>query len=372
MPMRIGWKAILSLALLSLTGTARAQWNYDIPFPRPFKAAPDTVCITFLGDMMMHAKQLGYDCDGFISELGGITRDADISVANLEFTLAGEPYSGYPAFSAPDRYAYSIAEHGVDVFLTANNHILDKGPRGLRRTLQVYEAMQEECGIKYTGCALDGASDKLVNPLIVVGRGIRIALVNFTYGTNYKPDAGWPAVKHMSKPVVEEMMASARERGADFVIALPHWGTEYRLRHSREQQEWAEWLVSQGADLIVGAHPHVVQDTTHIHGVPVIYSMGNAVSNMSAENTRLELAVRARFVSHPDGRKEMLEPELIFLWCCLPGMLNDNYTTIPVSEYTGRRDKWREPSDYDNMIATYKRVTKETGINEENHQAGSH
>ena len=61
-----------------------------------------------------------------------------------------------------------------------------------------------------------------------------------------------------------------------------------------------------GIDLIVGAHPHVVQDTSHVHGVPVIYSMGNAVSNMSKENTRLELAVHSRFVNHPDGHKEML------------------------------------------------------------------
>jgi poly-gamma-glutamate synthesis protein (capsule biosynthesis protein) len=105
--------------------------------------------------------------------------------------------------------------------------------------------------------------------------------------------------------------------------------------------------------------------------VPVIYSLGNAVSNMSKENTRLELAVRARFVSHPDGHKEMLEPELSFLWCCLPGKLRDNYVTIPVAAFTGRRDEWRDPSDYDNMITTYHRVTKETGIYEENHQAGS-
>ena len=100
--------------------------------------------------------------------------------------------------------------------------------------------------------------------------------------------------------------------------------------------------------------------------------MGNAVSNMSKENTRLELAVRSRFVNHPDGHKEMLEPELVFLWCCLPGTLRDNYVTIPVARFMGRRSEWKDPSDYDNMIATYNRVTKETGIYEENHQAGSH
>ena len=360
------------LTLLALCGPARAQWNYDVPFPKPLRPAPDTVTVTFLGDLMMHSQQMEYDCDGFLDELGAITRDADISVANLEFALAGKPSTGYPSFSAPDRYAYSIAEHGVDVFLTANNHVLDKGRRGIRRTLQVYDAMRDSCGIHYTGCALDPAADSLINPLVLVGRGIRIAFVNFTYGNNYEPYEGWPVIHAMDKGEVSTMISRAKERGADFIVVLPHWGEEFRLRHSREQEEWAQWLAGQGADLIVGAHPHVVQDTSHVRGVPVIYSLGNAVSNMSKENTRLELAVRARFVHFPDGSKQMLEPELIFLWCSLPGMLRDNYTTIPVAGFAGRRNEWLNPSDYDNMIATYNRVIKETGIYEENHQTGSH
>ena len=370
--MRHRWKVIFTFALLALCGPARAQWYFDFPVPKALHPRPDTVTVSFIGDMMMHEKQLGYDCDGFLSELGSVTLDADISIANLEFSLAGKPYTGYPSFSAPDRYAYSIAAHGVDVFLTANNHVLDKGRRGLIRTLEVFDSMRDSLGVQYTGCAADPAADSLLNPLIVVGKGIRIALVNFTYDNNYKPYSGWPAVRMMDREGVGQMMARARERGADFIVVLPHWGEEFKLRHSPEQREWAEWLAGHGADLIVGAHPHVVQDTSHVSGVPVIYSLGNAVSNMSAENTRLELAVRARFVHHTDGTMEMLEPELEFLWCCLPGTLRDNYVTIPVRDFLGRRDEWLDPSDYDNMTATYHRVIKQTGIYEENHQAGSH
>ena len=369
MPSRI--KTAIFLALALLPGLkAEAQWDYSIPYPRPLHAKPDTVTVSFIGDVMMHAKQLDYDYRDFLSELGGITRDADVSVANMEFTLAGKPYTGYPAFSAPDGYAGYAAECGVDVFLTANNHILDKGSKGLKRTLKVYEAMRDSCGIHYTGSALDSGSDKEINPLVIVGRGIRIALVNFTYGTNIEAGDGWPKVMTMDKDAVSGMIATARNKEADFIVALPHWGTEYRLNHSAEQEEWAEWLVSQEVDLIVGAHPHVIQDTSHVGGVPVIYSMGNAVSNMSAENTRLELAVKARFVSHPDGSKEMLEPELEFLWCTLPGKLRDTYVTIPVRDFIGRRDEWSDPSDYDNMIITYNRVIKATNIHEEDFETG--
>ena len=372
-PMHHFYRVFAAAVLLVMTWPALAQWHFDIPYPKPVNQAPDTVEVTFLGDVMMHARQLEYDYRDFLTELGEITRDADISVANMEFTLGGRPYTGYPCFSSPDGYAKYAAECGVDVFLTANNHILDKGRDGLRRTLKIYERMKDSCGVHYTGCALDEMSDTLVNPLIIVGHGIRIALVNFTYGTNTEYPGGWPKVSTMDRGQVGEMIGRARRKGADFIVALPHWGVEYNLKHSGTQQDWAEWLVGQGVDLIVGAHPHVVQDTTHINGVPVIYSMGNAVSNMSAVNTRLELAVRARFVSHPDGRREMLEPELAFLWCTLPGKLKNTYTTIPVADFIGRRDEWLDPSDYDNMVATLKRVTKETGIiYEENHQAGSH
>lgn len=358
-------RSILTAALTALlTLPAQAQWKYEIPFPKPLQAESDTVTVSFIGDVMMHARQLQYDCTPFLSELGDITGGADISVANLEYTLAGEPYTGYPCFSAPDSYASYAADCGIDVFLTANNHILDKGDRGLLRTLEVYEDMHRTRGIQYTGTASSEASDTLLNPLMVVGKGIRIALVNFTYGTNNSSSSTFPKVNRMKKESVKALIDRAKAKGADFIIALPHWGNEYQLRHSVAQQDWAEWLVKEGVDLIVGAHPHVIQDTTHIAGTPVIYSMGNAVSNMSATNTRLELAVTARLVRHADGRKEVLEPDLTFLWCTLPGTLTDSYCTIPVMDYIGRRDLWKSPADYDNMTSTLKRVTKETGIDQ--------
>ncbi|MBR5042629.1 MAG: CapA family protein, partial [Bacteroidales bacterium] len=110
-------------------------------------------------------------------------------------------------------------------------------------------------------------------------------------------------------------------------------------------------------------HPHVVQDTTHVKGVPVIYSMGNAVSNMSVENTRLELAVTLRFIyDRNSDSKSMLEPQLDFMWCTLPGRLTDSYATIFIKEWATRRSEWLTPSDFDNMTASLERVKQITGI----------
>ena len=145
-----GKRLCITLTVLLATGAVSfAQFEKPIPKAVSLLPVKDTVTVTFLGDMMMHSKQLEYDCSSFIKELGSITADADISIANLEFTLAGKPYSGYPAFSAPDSYAEDLASKGVDIFLTANNHILDKGssistaPRG-KQCLQSASRQKKE------------------------------------------------------------------------------------------------------------------------------------------------------------------------------------------------------------------------------------
>lgn len=338
---------------------------YQIPFPKAFLNAPDTVSVIVIGDVMMHAKQLVRDHHPFLERIAPALREADFAVANMEFPLGGEPYAGYPAFSTPDYYAwYAGDDCGIDVFLTANNHVLDRGSRGLKRTLDVYGQIRDSLGVLQTGTARNAQELDETYPLLLSRHGIRIGLVNFTYGTNTGQDTEWPKVNYMRKEEVAAAIRRARDKGADFVIALPHWGTEYQLQHDATQASWARWLAAQGVDAVVGAHPHVVQDTTHIQGVPVIYSLGNAISNMSIINSRLGLAVTLRFVSDPlTQEKRMLEPELRFLWCTLPErLLPDSYASLFVKEWASRRSDWLNPSDFDNMISTWKRVKDTCGI----------
>ena len=130
--------------------------QYQIPFPKAFLNAPDTVSVIVIGDVMMHTKQLARDHHPFMERIAPALREADFAVANLEFPLGGEPYAGYPAFSTPDYYAwYAGDDCGIDVFLTANNHVLDRGSRGLRRTLDVYQQIRDSLGVLQTGTARD-------------------------------------------------------------------------------------------------------------------------------------------------------------------------------------------------------------------------
>jgi poly-gamma-glutamate synthesis protein (capsule biosynthesis protein) len=194
-----------------------------------------------------------------------------------------------------------------------------------------------------------------VFPLILDCKGVRIALVNVTYGTNVGTGKEWPKIIRLNeKDAMTAILAKADT--CDLALVLPHWGNEYQLRHSSNQEKDARWFIDHGADAIIGAHPHVIQDIQEIDGVPVFYSLGNAVSNMSATNTQMEMMVTLRIVRYHNGNIKLLEPEYELLWCSRPGGYNSKYTVLPVEEFIGTRDSWHGPWEYDKMIETRKRI----------------
>lgn len=352
---------LMSCLLTCLDAQVEGVFTYDKAFPDRLSFSTDTLSVFIIGDVMMHSAQLDKDHRLFLRHIAPEMKKADITVANMEFPLGGEPYTGYPAFSAPDYMLDYLMECGTDVVLTANNHIFDRGREGLNRTLDLLHAAKDS--LLFTGTFSSMEESKAINPLILEKEGLRIALINFTYGINGPSHEGFPNVSYMDRDSVALAVSRAKSWKADFIVALPHWGEEYILRHNKQQEEWAEWLSGQGVSAIVGGHPHVVQDTSHIGKTAVIYSMGNVVSNMSAENTRLETAVILRFVRNRlTGDKAMLEPELRFMWCTRPGTLTESYATIFVKDWADRRSEWKNPSDYDNMMRTYERVKNATGI----------
>ena len=334
-----------------------------ISVPSLYRA--DTLSICFMGDVMMHSEQIRsalktdgtYEFTSWFSMISDRIAGADLAVANMEFTLAGEPYTGYPCFSAPDSFADHLADVGFDIFLAANNHIFDKGSKGAARTVEEYRRLEKERGIMFTGLAESQEARDQNTPLMVLRKGIRLAFINMTYGTNLGRDEIWPKTNYIGeRAYLEDAFRRARKKDADMVIALPHWGPEYVMTHSCTQAETASWLVDCGADLIIGAHPHVVQDISCIGEVPVAYSLGNAVSNMSAPNTQVELMVTLKIARQANGDLKMLPLELTWLWCSRPGGFGKDYTVLPIEDYIGRQDEWIGTWDYDKMITAYEKV----------------
>jgi poly-gamma-glutamate capsule biosynthesis protein CapA/YwtB (metallophosphatase superfamily) len=248
--------------------------------------------IIFAGDIMGHDAQIrgayntesgSYDYEPTFRYIKSYINSADIAIVNLEVTLAGAPYSGYPRFSSPDNLAVEAREAGFDIFVNSNNHALDGGKKGFNRTLDVLDSLD----IIHTGTFRNMKEKDLYYPLIIEKNNIKIALLNYTYGTNSLKEDTPCIVNRIDTALIRQDLLKARSACPDYIIVTMHWGNEYERYENEIQTNLAEYILSSGADIIVGSHPHVVQpvriyyphnsDSSDFH--IVVYSLGNFVSN---------------------------------------------------------------------------------------------
>ena len=245
--------------------------------------------IVFAGDVMGHDSQINaayidssdtYDYKDCFYYLKPFLGDADIAVANLEVTLAGPPYKGYPRFSSPDALLDGLMNAGFNVLVNANNHALDRGSEGLERTQEVTGRK----GMILTGSFISSGHREQTYPLILEKNDIMLAILNYTYGTNgLQADTPY-IVNYIDTFMIQRDIEKVKLVEPDFVIASVHWGKEYQRQEDTLQRELAGFLFRQGVDVIIGSHPHVVQpiqytqSNTGFHHL-VVYSLGNFVSN---------------------------------------------------------------------------------------------
>jgi hypothetical protein len=252
------------------------------------------VSMLFAGDIMGHNEQIRgaldssngtYNYEPTFRFVKPVIEKADIAIANLEVTLAGPPFSGYPQFSSPDALAIAAKDAGFDVLIQANNHALDRGAAGFKRTLRVLDSLQ----IKHTGTFSDSTDRRLNYPLILEKNNIRIALLNYTYGSNGLEIPPPYIINRIDTDLINKDLIKARQSSPDYVIVTIHWGLEYERLANAQQKKLASFILSHGADVIIGSHPHVIQPVELIFGADsavsglVVYSLGNYVSNQRAQ-----------------------------------------------------------------------------------------
>ena len=255
-----------------------------MPIPRT-----DSIKLIFAGDVMGHGMQItgawrdgGDSCYNYIPVFQHVKdyfSSADVAVANLEVTLAGKPYKGYPQFSTHHALAEALKDAGFDILVTANNHSLDRRKQGLERTIDKLDSI----GLVHTGTFKDSTAWKNDYPLIYDRNNFRLAILNYTYSTNGILIESPNIVNYIDTVRMKTDLDKAREQ-ADYVITCIHWGDEYKNKENATQQKLAGFLTRNGCDLIIGAHPHVVQPfamlgRNELDSVPVIYSLGNFISN---------------------------------------------------------------------------------------------
>lgn len=255
---------------------------------------PQTITLLFAGDLMQHKPQFEaarlkdgtYDYTGCFDAVRPLIEEADVAIANLETTLGGAPYTGYPCFCSPDSYAEAIKAAGFDVLLTCNNHSCDKRLKGINRTIEMLDSLQ----IPHLGTYVDSMARATQYPYMLEAKGFRIALLAYTYGTNGLPIPKPSIVNKIDTVQMAIDIEKAKQMKPDAIIAFMHWGYEYHLKQNKEQEFLAKWLIDKGVNHVIGGHPHVCQpiemrtDTVTNEQHLVVWSLGNYVSHMVKPN----------------------------------------------------------------------------------------
>ena len=310
--------------------------------------------LSAIGDIMCHNTQYidaynadtdTYDFSYVFENISLYTKTADICIGNLETTFAGEDvgYSSYPTFNTPDELAYELKDIGVDVLSTAGNHALDKGFDGLSRTIDVLN----DADISHLGTYK--SKEEQDKTLIKYVKGLKIAFVNYTYGTNGIPvpsDKQF-CVNLIDENLMKEQIDRAKQEEPDIIIACMHWGTEYKTTQSSTQEDLADFLFKNGVDIILGTHPHVLEpmekrtvtleDGTTKDGF-VIYSLGNFIADQNAEYTRDSIILNLDITKHSDGNVTI-----------------DNYDYVPIYMYkdTSKKKQKMKLLDINKTIYNY-------------------
>lgn len=298
---------------------------------RSVAAAPDDtvtrVSIVFGGDVMQHMPQVAaarrdsvYDYTETFRHLKPFFDTVDMVVVNLETTLSTSgPYSGYPIFSSPQALAQGLKDCGVDVVMLANNHMADKGLRGVTATMSALD----KAGLRHTGFFADSVGYRSDNPLILNAKGVTLALLNYTYGHNGMPVPKGTIANLTDTARIAADLSKIDRRSAEVVIIYFHWGQEYARTPDRSQKALAEWCRSRGADIIVGSHPHVLQPVEifsdsagRTHGVTA-YSLGNLVSNQRNRYTDGGMLLKID-IEHRNGQDASIDASYMLTWVYTP------------------------------------------------------
>ncbi|MCC8437199.1 CapA family protein [Brevibacillus sp. M2.1A] len=369
------WALLLVIACTSLVGCAAPIAQADktnqapdvkVPDPEtPQQTAPNhqetqpttlpsrfpeqRISLLAVGDIMMHQEQLdavwdpatkSYDFKRFFPNVIPMFREADWVIGNLETTMSGSEakYSGYPMFNSPESLAHALKEIGFTAVTTANNHSMDRKEQGVLQTIKYLD----EAGLPHTGTFAN--PEDRDEPLLLTKDGFTLALLSYTYGTNgIAIPEGKPYLINLISPgLMKKDIARAREKGADLVAVALHFGNEYQRMPSPEQIKTAEQALTFGADIILGAHPHVVQpyewktvtleDGSQHKGL-ITYSLGNFISAQRWDYKDVGAILKLVLYKNESGEASIESAEMIPTYVHFYRKNNKrNYVIYPVSE----------------------------------------
>lgn len=311
-------------------------------------SAKDTMKLMFAGDIMGHNSQIrsaynyktkSYEYDFVFEKVAPIFAKADFSIANLELTFGGKPYGGFPRFSSPDSLADAIKRANINVLVTANNHSADRSCRGIKRTISILDKK----GLLHTGTFSSKEEREEKNLLILQKGDLKVGILNYTQDTNGIYVKKPCIVNLIKKSKIKEDLIKAKEM-VDKVIVFLHWGEQYRKYPTRSQKKLAKFLKENGADLIIGSHPHVIEPIIFQRELNsstklVAYSLGNFISNQQRTGRDGGLILEVD-IQKDSNTTEILEAKYYLTWVRrFYSKGKRKYQIIPCFEENLRRNK---------------------------------
>ncbi len=257
--------------------------------------------ILMTGDLMCRRRQIKaglidgvYNFDEEFDHVREILKDSDLTIGNMESMVSNSyVYSDKARFvddrvhlNTPDAFLNSVRKAGYDVVINAQNHAYDTGTKGVYETLNVQNQQQ----LMHTGMFASDCDKRYISLNI---NGIKVAIVSYfdqarqaMKRVNYTRKGLDTIYSNFYEEQIKEDIENARKDGAEFVIAYCHWGREYTDEITEKQEGFAYMVANAGADYLMGSHSHCLQPyevlkTDDGREVPVLYSGGNFLSDMS-------------------------------------------------------------------------------------------
>ncbi len=239
--------------------------------------------ISFTGDVMLGPRVGTALAAGqnVFADLKPMFEKSDLVVVNLEapFTNSNQNWKQVIPFKANPQFAHYLKDNSIDVATLANNHIMDYGPTGLHDTITALK----ENNVSYVGAGEN--IDEASQPFYYKVNNVTIAILSFYDNTTFPFDPttqvqaatdSRPGYAPMNWDLIKKSIATARNN-SDLVVVCFHYGVEYSLWHDERQEEFSRKSIDEGADLIIGNHPHVTQEIEMYKGKLIFYSLGNTV-----------------------------------------------------------------------------------------------
>ena len=263
-----------------------------------------TVSLVMVGDNLIHssiykdAKRLaggnGYDFKPIIEYIKEKVQNYDLAYYNQETVLGGSELgvSDYPTFNSPQEAGDAMLDAGFNIVSLATNHTMDRGEKAVLASVDYWKKHENEALV-----AGSYSSEEERNKVQIREKnGIKYAMLSYTYGTNgisvpkgkeYLVNV-WPTDLSLNDPAKDTEYQNYKEQvkkdieavrsQVDVLMVAMHWGVEYTHEPTAYEKDSAQFLADNNVDIIIGAHPHVIQPVTWIDDTLVIYSLGNFVS----------------------------------------------------------------------------------------------